>query len=176
MRIFLSSILIATFLISCNPDSKKEASKGRFYGAEFDTTKAIAFDQAVAKFKQSQLQDFDIEDSKVKGMNVVLKNTVSSVCQGQGCWMKYNTSSNSDSVRITFKDYAFFVPIHIQGQESFTSGIMYLDSTGVDELRVIASEEGASEADIQAINKPVFEYKLYADGVFVSDTTKHQPN
>ena len=37
------------------------------------------------------------------------------VCQMKGCWMELAADNDTSGVRVTFKDYGFFVPTDSQG-------------------------------------------------------------
>ena len=40
---------------------------------------------------------------------VTVEGTVNRVCQMKGCWMELVPSGADRGIRVTFKDYAFFV-------------------------------------------------------------------
>ena len=55
---------------------------------------------------------------------VRVEGTVKQVCQMMGCWMELVSSTDSTSVgvRVTFKDYGFFVPKDSAGQAATLQG------------------------------------------------------
>jgi hypothetical protein len=55
---------------------------------------------------------------------VTVEGTVKQVCQMMGCWMELVSSSGTTSVgiRVTFKDYGFFVPKDSQGRFATLQG------------------------------------------------------
>lgn len=58
------------------------------------------------------------------GRVVTVTGTVKQVCQMMGCWMELVSSSDStaDGVRVTFKDYGFFVPKDSAGRGATLQG------------------------------------------------------
>ena len=48
---------------------------------------------------------------------VVLEGAVKRVCQMKGCWMELMPKGADRGIRVTFKDYAFFVPTDSTGFE-----------------------------------------------------------
>lgn len=48
------------------------------------------------------------------GRTITIKGTVARVCQEEGCWMEI--TDGVASVRMTFRDEAFTVPVGLQGQ------------------------------------------------------------
>jgi len=46
---------------------------------------------------------------------VVVAGTDTQNCERKGCWMQLSAGEGKQSVRVTFKDYAFFVPLDSKG-------------------------------------------------------------
>jgi hypothetical protein len=55
------------------------------------------------------------------GKTVKTEGKVSAVCQEKGCWMTFN--EDGKSVRVRFKDYAFFVPKDCAGATAVVEGV-----------------------------------------------------
>lgn len=87
-------------------------------------------------------------------------------CQKKGCWMKVETADGS-LMRVTFKDYGFFVPMDIGGKEIVMEGMAVRDTTSVDDLRHYAEDGGASEEEIAAITEPEVSTTFVATGVMI---------
>ena len=100
-------------------------------------------------------------DAKVSG-------TVESVCQMKGCWMKVKMEDGT-AMRVTFKDYGFFVPKDIVGKTVVFEGTAKVKTTPVAELRHYAEDAGKSKADIEKITDPERAVTFVADGVIVKD-------
>jgi hypothetical protein len=120
-----------------------------------------------------------INSKSTKNVNELLVNAdqnkikvmaeVESVCQVKGCWMKVKLE-NGESMRVTFKDYGFFVPKNLAGQKVIFEGKPEIKTTSVEELRHYAKDAGKNEAEINAISKPKTELTFVADGVLVPAT------
>ena len=56
---------------------------------------------------------------------VIVEGVIASVCTRKGCWMQLATSEEKDAqgVRVTFKDYGFFVPLDSKGMKARAEGI-----------------------------------------------------
>ncbi len=87
-------------------------------------------------------------------------------CQKKGCWMKVETADGS-LMRVTFKDYGFFVPKDIGGKEIVMEGMAVRDTTSVEDLKHYAEDGGASEEEIAAINEPEVSTTFIATGVMI---------
>ena len=64
---------------------------------------------------------------------VVTDGVVKAVCKQMGCWMEITPADGKDGVRVTFKDYGFFVP-----KDSKT---MKAKMAGLIEIKTLSKEE-----------------------------------
>ena len=84
----------------------------------------------------------------------------------KGCWMTLD--GEEGDVRVTFKDYGFFVPT--EGQEGKTAvieGVAVKTVTDVATLKHYAQDAGKSAEEIAAITEPREEIALIATGVAI---------
>lgn len=54
---------------------------------------------------------------------VILEGAVTKVCHVKGCWMELVPEGADRGIRVTFKDYAFFVPTDSQGSAARIEGV-----------------------------------------------------
>lgn len=99
-------------------------------------------------------------------MTAKVAGTVESVCAVKGCWMTVKTQ-NGETMRVTFKDYGFFVPKDIVGKTVVFEGEAKIKTTPVAELQHYAEDAGKSKAEIAKITDPKRELTFVADGVIV---------
>jgi hypothetical protein len=124
------------------------------FGKQIDDKKAIEATALPAKMgDKAEMQ------AKVTG-------TVESVCQVKGCWMKVNLD-NGETMRVMFKDYAFFVPKDITGKTVVLEGEAKKVSVPVEHLKHYAQDAGKSKEEIAKITEPKDELTFIADGVIV---------
>lgn len=88
------------------------------------------------------------------------------VCQAKGCWMKLDLGNN-ETMRVTFKDYGFFVPKDSQGKEVVIEGVAVRKVTPVDELRHYAEDAGKTPEEVAQITEPRQELAFEAVGVLM---------
>ena len=72
---------------------------------------------------------------------VVVEGTVTNACERKGCWMQL-TADGKQNVRITFKDYAFFVPLDSKGAKARAEGVTVVKTLSKKEADHL-EEEGA---------------------------------
>ncbi len=70
-------------------------------------------------------------------------------------------------MRVTFKDYAFFMPKDLAGKRVVVDGIAYISETSVEELRHYAEDAGKAPDEIAGITEPLRELAFEAAGVLV---------
>lgn len=107
--------------------------------------------------------------SKMKGVEslaVKVTGTVAGVCQKKGCWMQLDIGEGK-TMRVRFKDYAFFVPKNISGKTVVLDGYAYNSTTSVAQLRHYAQDAGKSKAEIEKITEPEVDVVYEARSVIV---------
>lgn len=104
-------------------------------------------------------------DGKEK-ISAKVEGTVEDVCKMKGCWMKVKTG-DGQTMRVTFKDYGFFVPKDIVGKTVVVAGTAETTTTSVADLRHYAEDAGKSKEEIAKITEPEKALTFVADGVIV---------
>ncbi|MBV8515869.1 MAG: DUF4920 domain-containing protein [Acidobacteria bacterium] len=54
---------------------------------------------------------------------VVTEGVITATCQEMGCWMQLAPANDKTGVRVTFKDYGFFVPTASNGYHARLAGV-----------------------------------------------------
>jgi hypothetical protein len=93
---------------------------------------------------------------------------IEEVCSSKGCWLTMELP-NGNSMRVTFKDYEFFVPKNSQGFPVILEGVATLSETDVETQRHYAKDAGKSEEEISKITEPKREITFEAAGVKIKD-------
>ena len=92
-----------------------------------------------------------------------VRGTIEEVCQMKGCWMTLRNEEGAN-IRVTFKDYGFFVPKDISGSEVIIEGIANKEVLSEDMAKHYA-EDGGVEYDESMRNAITF----VAHGVLVKE-------
>lgn len=69
---------------------------------------------------------------------VLVEGTIADVCTRKGCWLV--VSDGTEQMRVTFKDYGFFVPKDSKGRRVLLEGIVSRKELTEDEARHYAEE------------------------------------
>lgn len=165
MKNIIIALVSATFFYGCQPSSTSEQAneseetapvvKVGFYGETIDEYNVD--DITVLHHK---LADQDSALTKMHG-------TIIQTCQKKGCWMKV-VMADYDTLRVTFKDYGFFVPkTGMEGKQVVFEGLAKIEETNVETLQHYAKDGGASDEEIAAITEPKSEISFVASGVMI---------
>jgi hypothetical protein len=134
---------------------KSETAAGKF-GADINDSGVVTLTELVA-----ELESKDEFSGKVVG-------EIKEVCSKKGCWMTIDLP-NGQSMRVTFKDYGFFVPLNSSGYPVVIEGIATKKVTDVETLRHYAEDAGKSKEEIEKITESKNEYAFEAVGVIIKE-------
>lgn len=159
MRTIIYPLIFLGFVImgcSNNPEAKivKEENSDVIYES---------FGAEITSKNTSPASEFNGE---ILNKTIKLEGVVNKVCKKKGCWTTIGVANNED-MRVTFKDYGFFIPTNAEGKNIILEGIAYNDTVSVDMLRHFAEDEGQSEEEIASITEPEIKIAFEATGVLV---------
>ncbi len=138
-------ISLLAFIVSCSPNEKFES-----FGDEISSADFIGVSELLASVDENENQ------FKVKG-------TVEEVCQMKGCWMTLRNEEGV-SIRITFKDYGFFVPKDISGREVILKGVAFKE-----ELEEDVAQHYAEDGGLQYNESMRNQISFVAEGVLLAE-------
>ncbi len=169
MKNFYSLLVIIALMISCKNEKKTEVVEEiveqeqvteelayTSYGEMINDKDALTTDRMLAHYDAMKVGDT---------VNAKMVGKITDVCSKKGCWMKLDMGNDKD-VRVTFKDYGFFVPTDASG-EVVVNGKAYVSETSVDDLKHYAEDAGKSPEEIAKITEPEITMSFVADGVLL---------
>jgi len=144
---FIALIAVFSFVSSARADDKAKSA----YGAPVTLTETTPLADALAK------------PESFTGKEIVVEAIVTKSCKKKGCWM---ILKNGDSeVRVTFKDYGFFVPKGLTDRRARVQGVVARQTLSIKDARHFLKDEGASKDEIKKITAPVETVSFVASGV-----------
>jgi len=143
------------------PQVEETAINYQIYGEEITADAPLSEGEMAEKFKNLKPGDT---------LSVKFSSVVKEVCQKKGCWMTMDLDEEVAMVR--FKDYAFFMPKDIAGQEIIVAGKAYIEEMSVDDQQHYAEDAGKNAEEIAAITEPKITYALEAKGVLIPEVEK----
>lgn len=163
IRSIIAIITMGLIFTACNSGSVNQQQTSEtiteeegFYGAQISVDNLVSGDKVISMLEE--------QDS----VWVSMKSKIVSNCQTSGCWMDLDVG-NDEVIKVTFKDYAFFVPLDSEGKTAVVEGFAKREMIPVDILQHYAEDEGKSKEEIAAITEPEFAYTFEAIGVVIED-------
>lgn len=106
-----------------------------------------------------------IENSaSYQGRDVLVSTRIAKVCQKKGCF--FVAQHGAETVRVTFKDYGFFIPSDSGGKTVTLAGTFARKRLSPEQAAHIAEDMGEAPPG----NPPAFEYAIVATAVSIPKT------
>jgi len=171
MKLFITSLCLCLGVMLTNAcqqqDHDMHAHHDMDSTAVADTLPSTGtFGESIDETGVITLASLDAMVSPGKEVNAKVEGEIVEVCQKKGCWMTIKKDDGS-TMRVTFKDYGFFVPKDAAGKRAVMSGLAYYDSVSVKSLKHYAEEAGKSSEEIAKITKSEFKLAFEAEGVII---------
>lgn len=147
------SLVFGAYVMNAQPP-EGHAKPGDTYGAKITEAGAIKITEVPAMLKTKD----------TVAVKVIAK--VESSCSKKGCWMNL-VIDDKNTAFVKMKDYAFFVPIEIEGKTVVLDGIAFTKVTSVSELKHYAEDAKKPQSEIDAIKEPKKEIRFLANGILV---------
>ncbi len=166
MKKYVLIFVFITIAFSCKNENKSETEPTtettketayNSFGKAINDTDALSSERMMVHYDGLKAGDT---------INAKMKGTITDVCSKKGCWMKLDMG-NDNIVRVTFKDYGFFMPLNATG-EVVVNGKAFVTETSVDDLRHYAEDAGKTPEEIAKITEPERTLAFVADGVLLA--------
>jgi Domain of unknown function (DUF4920) len=74
---------------------------------------------------------------------VLVEGVIENVCEMKGCWMQIAPEAGKAGIRVTFKDYGFFVPTDSKGMKARAEGVVTVKTLSKAQADHLEHEDGA---------------------------------
>jgi Domain of unknown function (DUF4920) len=85
----------------------------------------------------------DVETYAKDGRTVFVSGVVERNCTTKGCWMQVAPAPGEKGVRVTFKDYGFFIPLNSKGMKVKAVGTIVTKHHEKDQVDHLEAEGAA---------------------------------
>ena len=148
-------LILTIFCFSALVSNAQSNSKS--YGEKITTGGAVKVSDLAGKMGNEE------------SMEVKASGTIVETCRAKGCWMTIDLGEG-EAMRVTFKDYGFFVPTDgVDGKTATFEGTVEKSETSVAVLKHYAEDAGKSQEEIDAITEPKTELTFVAAGVVIEE-------
>ena len=108
-----------------------------------------------------EIGDLLANSDAYEGKDVLLTTRIAKVCQKKGCF--FVAQHGADTVRVTFKDYGFFIPNDSGGKTVTLAGTFSRKPLSPEQAAHLAEDMGEAPPE----NPPEFEYAIVATAVSI---------
>ncbi len=74
---------------------------------------------------------------------VLVEGLIVRSCKMEGCWMELAPATDAESVRVKFKNHAFFIPLDAAGMRAKVEGVFSVKTLSKEEVDHLVKEDGA---------------------------------
>lgn len=109
--------------------------------------------------------------SKYADQPVAVEGVIVRSCKKEGCWMEMAAKEGGKSVRVTFGDHAFFIPLNAAGLRVKAQGVFKTKTLTKEHVDHLIKDDGA-KFDNRNADGTVTEVSFDATGVELTKATK----
>lgn len=80
---------------------------------------------------------------KAAGQTVEISGVIVRSCKKEGCWMEMADREGGPSVRVTFGDHAFFIPLNAAGMKVRAQGVFKVNILSKEKVEHLIKDDGA---------------------------------
>ena len=125
---------------------------------------------ALAKnVKKTKVEKVFAEPAKFADKTVEVKGVIVRSCKKEGCWMEMADKEGGKSVRVTFGDHAFFIPLNSAGMNVRAQGVFKTKTLSKEHVDHLINDDGAKFDDRNA-DGTVTEVSFDATGVVLTQS------
>ena len=109
----------------------------------FDANGVLKRGDLVGKAKTVSLAKVLKKPGSYVGKTVLVEGVIVRSCKMEGCWMELAPAKDAKSVRVTFKNHAFFIPLDAAGMKAKVEGMISVKTLSKAEVDHLINEDGA---------------------------------
>lgn len=114
--------------------------------------------------KKASIEKVLASPEKFAGKTVAVEGVIVRSCKKEGCWMEMAAKEGGKSVRVTFGDHAFFIPLNAAGMKVKAQGTFKTKTLSKEHVDHLINDDGA-KFDSRNPDGTVTEVSFDATGV-----------
>ena len=96
-----------------------------------------------AKIHRSSVEKAYDAPGEIAGKTVEVQGVIVRSCKKEGCWMEMADEEGGKSVRVTFGDHAFFIPLNSAGMKVRVQGVFKTTVLSKEKVDHMIKDDGA---------------------------------
>ncbi len=173
IALFVSTVLLSvTFASAQEMNSKGDPVVKNEQNAPVTLKKGDTITRGSAlasNIKKAKVQKVFAEPAKFADKTVEVKGVIVRSCKKEGCWMEMADKEGGKSVRVTFGDHLFFIPLNSAGMNVRAQGVFKTKTLTKDHVDHLINDDGAKFENRNA-DGTVTEVSFDATGVVLTQS------
>ena len=95
------------------------------------------------KVKKTSVEKVYTTPEKYAGKTVEVRGVIVRSCKKEGCWMEMADKEGGRSVRVTFGDHAFYIPLNSAGMKVRAQGVFKTNTLSKEKVDHMINDDGA---------------------------------
>jgi len=95
------------------------------------------------KANRASLEKVFKDPAKFADQKVAVEGVIVRSCKKEGCWMEMAEKEGGRSVRVTFGDHAFFIPLNAAGMKVKAEGVFKTKTLSKEHVDHLINDDGA---------------------------------
>ena len=95
------------------------------------------------KVNRLSIEKAYVAPDEIAGKTVEVQGVIVRSCKKEGCWMEMADEDGARSVRVTFGDHAFFIPLNSAGMKVRAQGVFKTNVLSKDKVDHLIKDDGA---------------------------------
>jgi len=120
--------------------AKNEQNKAILWKSGEKVVRGAAFTKGT---KRVSVEKVLAGPDKYAGKTVSVKGVIVRSCKKEGCWMEMADKEGGKSVRVTFGDHAFFIPLNSAGMNVKAEGVFKTNVLSKEKVDHLINDDGA---------------------------------
>lgn len=142
--LFVLSLSLGAFAQEMNSKGEPIAANEQNKPVELKTGDLITRGAALtSKVKKVSVEKAYEQPDKIAGQTVEVKGVIVRSCKKEGCWMEMADKEGGRSVRVTFGDHAFFIPLNSAGLAVRAQGAFKTNILSKEKVAHMIKDDGA---------------------------------
>ncbi len=155
-----------------NSKGEKVAKNEQNAAIEWKSGEKITRGSALNKAaKKASVEKVLAGPDKYAGKTVLVSGVIVRSCKKEGCWMEMADKEGGKSVRVTFGDHAFFIPLNSAGMSVKAEGAFKTKVLTKEHVDHLINDDGA-KFDNRSADGSVTEVSFDATGVELTKASK----
>ncbi len=171
LALFVSTILLSVTIASAQEmNSKGDPVVKNEQNASVTLKKGETITRGAAlavNVKKAKVEKAFAEPAKFAEKTVEVKGVIVRSCKKEGCWMEMADKEGGKSVRVTFGDHLFFIPLNSAGMNVRAQGVFKTKTLTKEHVDHLINDDGA-KFDNRNADGTVTEVSFDATGVVLT--------